>query len=73
MSRPSSLSFVVADVRGREYPKDDSQAVNYVELLRDLRQGLDQHAQNKGRSVEQGFELTIAAVSVLSLDPVTTR
>ncbi|ORY88034.1 glycoside hydrolase [Leucosporidium creatinivorum] len=44
-----------------EYPKNDAEAVNYVELLRNLRQGLDRHAQKKGRSVEQGYELTIAA------------
>jgi GH18 family chitinase len=48
----------------REYPKNDAEAVNYVELLRDLRQGLDRHTQKKGRSTEQGYELTIAAVSV---------
>ncbi|KAK4051145.1 Chitinase 4 [Microbotryomycetes sp. JL201] len=44
-----------------EYPKNDAEAWNYVELLRDLRQGLDAHAARKGLSTEQGYELTIAA------------
>ncbi|KAM0787619.1 hypothetical protein ACM66B_003685 [Microbotryomycetes sp. NB124-2] len=44
-----------------EYPKNDVEARNYVELLRDLRQGLDAHAAKKGLSPEQGYELTIAA------------
>lgn len=58
-----SLYQLITSTERREYPKNDAEAVNYVELLRDLRQGLDRHAQKKGRSGEQGFELTIAAVS----------
>ncbi|KAK4056801.1 Chitinase 4 [Microbotryomycetes sp. JL221] len=44
-----------------EYPQNDQEAQHYVELLRDLRQGLDRHAARKGRSPDQGYELTIAA------------
>ncbi|KIY64739.1 glycoside hydrolase family 18 protein [Cylindrobasidium torrendii FP15055 ss-10] len=42
-----------------EYPQDDQQAQGYVELLRELRQALDQHAQGKG--ADYRFLLTIAA------------
>jgi len=42
-----------------EYPSDDSQARGYVELLKELRHGLDQHARNKGADYK--FLLTIAA------------
>ncbi|KAH7929881.1 glycoside hydrolase family 18 protein [Leucogyrophana mollusca] len=42
-----------------EYPSNDAQARGYVELLRELRAGLDQHARNKG--INHKFLLTIAA------------
>lgn len=63
----NSLERELKHAIDREYPKSDGEAIHYVELLRDLRQGLDRHAQSKGRSVEQGFELTIAAVGVCRL------
>ncbi|KAL8283749.1 hypothetical protein RQP46_005544 [Phenoliferia psychrophenolica] len=44
-----------------EYPKDASQAQNYVDLLRALREGLDRHAASKGLAPADGYELTIAA------------
>ncbi|KAM0756225.1 hypothetical protein T439DRAFT_320922 [Meredithblackwellia eburnea MCA 4105] len=44
-----------------EYPKDASQAQDYVELLRCLREGLDRHAASKGIAQDQGYELTVAA------------
>lgn len=40
-----------------EYPSDDSQAQGYVELLRELRHGLDHHARNKGTNYK--FLLTV--------------
>jgi len=42
-----------------EYPSDDAQARGYVELLKELRQGLDAHAYSKGISYK--YPLTIAA------------
>ncbi|KAL0955901.1 hypothetical protein HGRIS_002097 [Hohenbuehelia grisea] len=42
-----------------EYPSNDEQARGYVELLRELRHGLDMHAQAKGANYK--FPLTIAA------------
>ncbi|KAJ8587170.1 glycoside hydrolase [Rhizopogon salebrosus TDB-379] len=42
-----------------EYPSNDHQARGYVDLLRELRAGLDHHAQMKG--VNHRFLLTIAA------------
>ncbi|GAA5928547.1 glycoside hydrolase family 18 protein [Sporobolomyces koalae] len=44
-----------------EYPQNEKEARDYVLLLRDLRQGLDRLAHDKGISLPQGFELTIAA------------
>ncbi|KDE05595.1 hypothetical protein MVLG_04090 [Microbotryum lychnidis-dioicae p1A1 Lamole] len=44
-----------------EYPKDDSQARDYVALLRELRLALDAHAQRKRLQQHQGYELSIAA------------
>lgn len=46
-----------------EYPKTDQEAKNYVELLRATREALDEPATRKGEQ-ENGYELTIAAVSV---------
>ena len=46
-----------------EYPQDDKQARDYVELLRLLRQGLDGLQQKLGVHGPHGFELTVAAVS----------
>jgi chitinase len=50
----------------REYPKDSTQAQHYVDLLKALREGLDQHAASKGMTGDRGFELTIAAVHLPS-------
>ncbi|GAA5911469.1 uncharacterized protein JCM6883_005767 [Sporobolomyces salmoneus] len=44
-----------------EYPQNEKEARDYVLLLRDLRQGLDRLASEKGLQLPQGFELTIAA------------
>lgn len=46
-----------------EYPKDDKEAGEYVLLLRELRDALDRLAESKGIAVQDGYELTIAAVS----------
>jgi hypothetical protein len=43
-----------------EYPKTSSEATAYVQLLAELRQGLEQLAQQKGRNRGQS-QLTIAA------------
>lgn len=45
-----------------EYPQDDAQARDYVELLRGLREGLDALQQRLGMAPPHGFELTVAAV-----------
>lgn len=45
-----------------EYPKDGTEAQNYVELLRVCRQHLDELASRKNET-GNGYELTIAAVS----------
>ncbi|TEB38309.1 glycoside hydrolase [Coprinellus micaceus] len=42
-----------------EYPQNDEQARGYVELLRELRHGLDAHAHRKGNGAH--YALTIAA------------
>ncbi|KAI0081240.1 glycoside hydrolase [Panus rudis PR-1116 ss-1] len=42
-----------------EYPQTDAQARGYVDLLRELRHGLDEHAKKKGANYK--FLLTIAA------------
>lgn len=44
-----------------EYPQDDKEARDYVELLRLLRQGLDGLQQKLGVHGPHGFELTVAA------------
>ncbi|GAA6012940.1 hypothetical protein JCM10207_008387 [Rhodosporidiobolus poonsookiae] len=44
-----------------EYPRDDVEAQNYVELLRLTREGLDALQRKLGMGGEHGFELTIAA------------
>ncbi|KAH8925334.1 glycoside hydrolase family 18 protein [Atractiella rhizophila] len=46
-----------------EYPKDDQEAWNYVELLRACRLELDAYAASKGEYTQSGtgYELTIAA------------
>ena len=46
-----------------EYPSNEQEAQNYVELLCTIRESLDQLAQIK-REQGNGYELTIAAVSV---------
>ncbi|KAK9898804.1 glycoside hydrolase family 18 protein [Cystobasidium minutum MCA 4210] len=43
-----------------EYPKNDGEAKDYVELLRLVRKGLDELAAKKGE-MANGYELTIAA------------
>jgi GH18 family chitinase len=57
----------VSSLHDREYPQNEKEARDYVLLLRDLRQGLDRLAHEKGIQLPQGFELTIAAVSHLRL------
>jgi chitinase len=47
-----------------EYPSNDEQARGYVELLRELRAGLDNHARRKG--VNYRFLLTVIAIHLLS-------
>ncbi|OCH95180.1 glycoside hydrolase [Obba rivulosa] len=42
-----------------EYPQNEQQARGYVDLLRELREGLDAHARRKG--IDYRFLLTIAA------------
>lgn len=44
-----------------EYPKNDSEAKDYVALLKVVRQRLDEMAAGKGEQAN-GYELTIAAV-----------
>ncbi|GAA6019073.1 hypothetical protein JCM8202_000664 [Rhodotorula sphaerocarpa] len=44
-----------------EYPENDKEARDYVELLRQLRQGLDGLQQKLGMHSPHGFELTVAA------------
>ncbi|GAA5945310.1 hypothetical protein JCM3775_007590 [Rhodotorula graminis] len=44
-----------------EYPQDDAQARDYVELLRGLRHGLDELQHRLGMAPPHGFELTVAA------------
>lgn len=45
-----------------EYPQNDVEAQDYVELLRMLRGGLDELQRKLGVQPPSGFELTIAAV-----------
>lgn len=45
-----------------EYPKNEKEAMDYVELLRVTREALDQLAREKGEMAD-GYELSIAAVS----------
>lgn len=40
-----------------EYPQNDEQARGYVDLLRELRQGLDEHQRKKG--INYRFLLTV--------------
>ena len=47
-----------------EYPSNDEQARGYVELLRELRAGLDNHARRKGANYR--FLLTVIAIHCLS-------
>lgn len=54
-----------------EYPQNDKEARDYVELLRLLRQGLDGLQQKLGVHGPHGFELTVAAVSAGPLSPQT--
>lgn len=51
-----------------EYPENDKEARDYVELLRQLRQGLDGLQQKLGMHSPHGFELTVAAVSRVFTD-----
>lgn len=41
-----------------EYPSNDAQARGYVDLLRELRHGLDEHARRKGANYK--FLLTVS-------------
>ena len=53
-----------------EYPQNDEQARGYVELLRELRRALDQHAQKKGANYK--FLLTVNVESMF-YDVATNR
>lgn len=44
-----------------EYPRNSQEAQNYVELLRTVREHLDQLADRKSER-DNGYELTVAAV-----------
>ncbi|BGP15861.1 Chitinase 4 [Rhodosporidiobolus nylandii] len=44
-----------------EYPQNDKEAQDYIELLKGLREGLDALQQKLGVNGEHGFELSIAA------------
>lgn len=46
-----------------EYPKNDGEAKDYVDLLHLVREALDDLAVKKGET-GNGYELTIAAVSL---------
>lgn len=46
-----------------EYPSDDSQARGYVELLKEMRQGLNAHARSKG--IHYKYPLTASQVYFL--------
>lgn len=48
-----------------EYPQNDEQARGYVELLKELRHGLDAHAQRKGANYK--FLLTVIGCRLLPL------
>jgi chitinase len=50
-----------------EYPSNDEQARGYVELLRELRAGLDHHAHSKGANYR--FLLTVCASHPFHLVP----
>jgi chitinase len=43
-----------------EYPQNDAQARGYVELLRELRAALDEHARRK--HADYHFSLTVSAI-----------
>lgn len=43
-----------------EYPQNDEQARGYVELLREIRQGLDELARRKGADYK--FPLTVSSL-----------
>ena len=45
-----------------EYPSNDAQARGYVHLLRELRQGLDRHASERG--VNYTYPLTVSLVDI---------
>ena len=44
-----------------EYPNNDEQALGYVELLKSLREGLDEHSRSKG--IHHKFLLTVCTPS----------
>ena len=46
-----------------EYPQNDEQASGYVQLLRLLRQGLDEHQRRKG--IDYRFLLTVSRMCVV--------
>lgn len=45
-----------------EYPNSPEQARGYVELLKELRQGLDAHARRKGISYK--YPLTVCYIDI---------
>lgn len=54
-----------------EYPSNDEQARGYVELLKELRQGLDEHARKKGANYK--FPLTVSSIASLASFDQTTH
>jgi GH18 family chitinase len=48
-----------------EYPGSPEQARGYVELLKELRQGLDAHAKSKGISYK--YPLTVSYIDITDL------
>ena len=56
-----------------EYPHDAEHARGYVELLKELRQGLDAHARSKGANYR--FLLTVSSIQISMMKTIqlTTR
>jgi chitinase len=45
-----------------EYPDSQEQARGYVELLKELRHGLDAHAHSKG--IDYKYPLTVSSINI---------
>jgi chitinase len=52
-----------------EYPDSAEQARGYVELLKELRQGLDAHARSKG--IDYKYPLTVSQIDILQSHSVS--